>query len=203
MKAKTDLGITLRELCWGGCRSIFLLELAAHSRARQKRRLQSNYCDWFQGKGAEALSKVAPQFPKTHFTQLLTVKSMGLMSDHFYFKSKKGLIWLAHSRPSNQKPTKLVSSAAWISPSFAGFALGYTAGAHAIDPNTHVATQYIGMTAEAWNNPAKGKEIALSQYHRKALTLYLSRRAPQARVFLMRLMKRKISPSASILIRTG
>ena len=44
------------------------------------------------------------------------------------------------------------------------FEMGYAAGAKEAKPDVKVTTNYIGLTAEAWNNPAKAKELALSQY---------------------------------------
>ena len=43
------------------------------------------------------------------------------------------------------------------------FAKGYEEGAKAVNPNARVITNYVGVTDAAWNNPGKGKELALSQ----------------------------------------
>lgn len=43
------------------------------------------------------------------------------------------------------------------------FATGYEEGARAVNPNIKVITNYCGVTDHAWNNPGKGKELALSQ----------------------------------------
>ncbi|MEO8621121.1 MAG: BMP family ABC transporter substrate-binding protein [bacterium] len=44
------------------------------------------------------------------------------------------------------------------------FELGYTAGVKAVCPDCEVISQYAGVTPEAFRNPGKGKELALSQY---------------------------------------
>ncbi len=44
------------------------------------------------------------------------------------------------------------------------FEAGYQAGAHAVCPACRVLVGYAGVTGEAFKNPAKGKELALSQY---------------------------------------
>jgi basic membrane protein A len=44
------------------------------------------------------------------------------------------------------------------------FEAGYTAGVHAVCPDCEVISQYAGVTPEAFRNPGKGKELALSQY---------------------------------------
>ena len=43
------------------------------------------------------------------------------------------------------------------------FELGYIAGVHAVNPNCKVLIGYAGVTGDAFKNPAKGKELALSQ----------------------------------------
>ena len=44
------------------------------------------------------------------------------------------------------------------------FETGYTAGVKAVCPDCTVIAQYAGVTPEAFRNPGKGKELALSQY---------------------------------------
>jgi len=52
------------------------------------------------------------------------------------------------------------------------FEAGYKAGALAANKNVRVIAQYVGTTPEAWNNPAKGKEIAASMKARGADVIY-------------------------------
>ncbi|MEP6620465.1 MAG: BMP family ABC transporter substrate-binding protein [bacterium] len=44
------------------------------------------------------------------------------------------------------------------------FEVGYTAGVKQVCPDCEVLVQYAGVTPEAFRNPGKGKELALSQY---------------------------------------
>ena len=44
------------------------------------------------------------------------------------------------------------------------FEMGYIAGVMAVCPDCEVISQYAGVTPEAFRNPGKGKELALSQY---------------------------------------
>jgi basic membrane protein A len=44
------------------------------------------------------------------------------------------------------------------------FEAGYRAGAHYVCPSCRVLIGYAGVTGDAFKNPAKGKELALSQY---------------------------------------
>ncbi len=43
------------------------------------------------------------------------------------------------------------------------FAKGYEEGAKSVNPEARVISNYVGVTDAAWNNPGKGKELALSQ----------------------------------------
>jgi basic membrane protein A len=45
------------------------------------------------------------------------------------------------------------------------FEMGYEAGAKKINPQIAVTANYVGVTPEAWNNPPRGKELALAQYN--------------------------------------
>ena len=52
------------------------------------------------------------------------------------------------------------------------FAKGYEEGALAVNPNARVITNYVGVTDAAWNNPGKGKELALSQIEKGADVIF-------------------------------
>src|SRR5882762_10312438 len=49
---------------------------------------------------------------------------------------------------------------------------GYEEGAHAVNPNIRVIPNYGGVTDAAWNNPGKGKEIALAQISKGADVIF-------------------------------
>lgn len=52
------------------------------------------------------------------------------------------------------------------------FDAGYTAGVKQVCPSCRIITQYAGVTPDAFRNPGKGKEIALSQYQQGADIIY-------------------------------
>ncbi|HMI56089.1 MAG TPA: BMP family ABC transporter substrate-binding protein, partial [Gemmatimonadaceae bacterium] len=54
------------------------------------------------------------------------------------------------------------------SPLIQKFEMGYKAGVKQVCPDCTVLAQYAGVTPEAFRNPGKGKEIALSQYQQGA-----------------------------------
>src|SRR5436309_13504199 len=49
---------------------------------------------------------------------------------------------------------------------------GYEEGAKAVNPNIRVIQNYVGVTDAAWNNPGKGKEIALAQINKGADVIF-------------------------------
>ena len=49
---------------------------------------------------------------------------------------------------------------------------GYEEGALAVNPDIRVIPNYVGVTDAAWNNPGKGKEIALAQISKGADVIF-------------------------------
>ena len=52
------------------------------------------------------------------------------------------------------------------------FKEGYEQGAKSVNPNVQVFANYVGINDAAWNNPGKGKELALSQINRGADVIF-------------------------------
>jgi len=52
------------------------------------------------------------------------------------------------------------------------FETGYEEGARAVNPNIKVVDNYVGVTDSAWNNPGKGKELALNQIDKGADVIF-------------------------------
>src|SRR2546421_1241274 len=52
------------------------------------------------------------------------------------------------------------------------FEKGYEEGARAVNPNIQIIQNYVGVTDGAWNNPGKGKEIALAQIGKGADVIF-------------------------------
>lgn len=49
---------------------------------------------------------------------------------------------------------------------------GFEQGAKSVNPNIQVIQNYVGVTDSAWNNPGKGKEIALAQIGKGADVIF-------------------------------
>ncbi|HEX6127026.1 MAG TPA: BMP family ABC transporter substrate-binding protein [Pyrinomonadaceae bacterium] len=52
------------------------------------------------------------------------------------------------------------------------FQKGYEEGAKSVNPNITVIPNYVGVTDGAWNNPGKGKELALAQIQKGADVIF-------------------------------
>jgi basic membrane protein A len=49
---------------------------------------------------------------------------------------------------------------------------GFEQGAKSVNPNIRIIQNYVGVTDAAWNNPGKGKEIALAQISKGADVIF-------------------------------
>jgi basic membrane protein A len=52
------------------------------------------------------------------------------------------------------------------------FETGYEEGARSVNPNVRIIDNYVGVTDGAWNNPGKGKELALAQIEKGADVIF-------------------------------
>lgn len=112
---------------------------------------------------AEAIKHVAAQYPKAHFAlvdakvDLPNVRSV-------MFEEHQGSFLVGALAAMASKTGKIGFVGGMDVPLIRRFQMGYEAGAKHANPKIKLVTNYIGVTSEAWNNPAKGKELALSQY---------------------------------------
>jgi basic membrane protein A and related proteins len=52
------------------------------------------------------------------------------------------------------------------------FEVGFEEGARRVNPNIRVIDNYVGVTDAAWNNPGKGKELAMAQIRKGADVIF-------------------------------
>jgi basic membrane protein A len=111
----------------------------------------------------EAIQKVAAQFPNRHFaivdSQVQAPNVRSLM-----FQEHEGAYIIGAIAALTSKTGKVGFVGGMDIPLIRRFELGYEAGAKKINPRIAVIANYVGVTSEAWNNPPKGKELAVSQY---------------------------------------
>jgi basic membrane protein A len=111
----------------------------------------------------EAIAKVAAQFPRTHFAivdaqvDLPNVRSL-------LFEEHEGAYLVGAIAALTSRTGKIGFVGGMDIPLIRRFSLAYEAGAKKVNPQVTVIGNYVGITSEAWNNPPKGKELAVSQY---------------------------------------
>lgn len=113
---------------------------------------------------AEAVRKIAHRFPNKHFavvdapvTDMVNVRAL-------LFEEHEGCYLVGAAAAMASHTGRIGFIGGMDIPLIRRFERGYVAGARAINPQIKEDSHYIGVTAEAWNNPAKAKELALEQY---------------------------------------
>jgi basic membrane protein A len=111
----------------------------------------------------EAIAKVAAQYPKAHFAIIdAQVDAANVRS--LLFEEHEGAFLIGAIAAMTSKTGKIGFVGGMDIPLIRRFELGYEAGARQVNPQISVTANYVGITSEAWNNPPKGKELAVAQY---------------------------------------
>jgi basic membrane protein A len=111
----------------------------------------------------EAIKKVAGQFPNKHFVIVdAEVDAPNVRS--LMFEEHEGAYVIGAIAALTSKTGKVGFVGGMDIPLIRRFEMGYEAGAKKVNPDVTVTANFVGVTSEAWNNPPKGKELALSQY---------------------------------------
>ncbi len=122
---------------------------------------------------AEAVRKIAGQFPSTKFAiidgevNLPNVRSL-------MFEEHQGAFVVGAIAALKSKSNKIGFIGGMDIPLIRRFSMGYKAGAKHINPKIEVIENFIGSTGEAWNNPAKAKELALAQIGSGAEVIFVA-----------------------------
>lgn len=114
---------------------------------------------------AQQVQTVAKEFPKTKFVIVDGVAN-GANVSSILFKEQEGSYLVGVAAAMASKTKKIGFIGGIDIPLIRAFACGYTQGAKAIDPKVDVAQNVVGTTATAWNDPAKGGELARAQLER-------------------------------------
>ncbi len=111
----------------------------------------------------DAIKKVAPEFPKTHFA-LVDAVAEGPNVTSLMFAEQEGSYLVGAIAALVSKSGKIGFIGGMETPLIRRFQMGYEAGVKAINPKAVVTTNYVGINSSAWANPSRGKELALGQY---------------------------------------
>jgi basic membrane protein A len=130
----------------------------------------------------EPIKKVAAQFPKKHFAIIdAQVDAPNVRS--LMFEEHEGAFLVGAIAAMTTKTGKIGFVGGMDIPLIRRFHMAYEAGAKKINPQIAIVANYVGITSEAWNNPPKGKELAVSQYDSGADIIFAAAGASGLGVF--------------------
>jgi basic membrane protein A len=115
----------------------------------------------------QAVQKVAAEFPNVHFV-LIDGNATGKNVNSILFKEQEGSYLVGVAAAMAAKSGKIGFVGGMDIPLIRAFACGYAQGAKAINPKIDIQSNMVGTTAAAWNDPAKGGELARAQIDRGA-----------------------------------
>jgi len=130
----------------------------------------------------DAVAKVAPQFPKTHFAVVDAVVE-GANIQSLMFEEHEGSFLVGYLATLFSKTKMLGFVGGMDIALIRRFEMAYQAGAKTADPKAKVKVNYVGVTGEAWANPNRAKELALSQYNQKVDVIFTAAGASNLGVF--------------------
>jgi basic membrane protein A and related proteins len=139
----------------------------------------------------DAVNEVAPQYPETNFAIVdSVVKPKNAASLVFREQEGSYLAGVVAGLMTQEKTEytnpdeKVVGFLGGQESELIGrFQAGYEAGVESVCPDCEVLVQYAGSTPEAFNDPARGKEISLQQINQGADIIYHASGATGAGLF--------------------
>ncbi len=120
---------------------------------------------------AEPITKVAKDFPKIKFL-IVDAQGSGPNVRSISFKEQEGAFLVGAISALTSKSKTVGFIGGMDIPLIRRFEIGYRAGVKQVSPTTQTLVNYVGSTSEAWRDPTKGKELAVSQYNRKADVIF-------------------------------
>ena len=115
----------------------------------------------------QAVQKVAKEFPNVRFVLIDSI-AQGNNINSVMFKEQEGSYLVGVAAAMASKTKKLGFVGGMDIPLIRAFACGYSQGAKAQYPKIEIMQNMVGTTAAAWNDPAKGGELARAQFDRGA-----------------------------------
>ncbi|NHZ39851.1 MULTISPECIES: BMP family lipoprotein [Massilia] len=113
----------------------------------------------------QAVQKVAQEFPNVRFV-LIDAVAKGNNINSILFKEEEGSYLAGVAGAIASKSKKIGFVGGMDIPLIRTFACGYSQGAKATNPKIEIMQNMVGTTAAAWNDPAKGGELARAQFDR-------------------------------------
>jgi basic membrane protein A len=120
---------------------------------------------------APIMEQVAKEYPNMHFAIIDGVSELPNVAS-LVFKEHEGsyLVGILAAKTTTTGTIGFVGG--MDIPLIHRFEVGYEEGARAVNPSIRVVQNYVGVTDSAWNNPGKGKELALAQISKGADVIF-------------------------------
>jgi basic membrane protein A len=120
---------------------------------------------------APIMEVVAKDYPKINFAIVDGASQMPNVAS-LVFKEHEGSYLVGMIAAEESKTGKIGFIGGMDIGLIHRFAKGYEEGAKAARPDVDVMVNYVGVTDGAWNNPGKGKELALAQIGKGADVIF-------------------------------
>jgi basic membrane protein A and related proteins len=120
---------------------------------------------------ATPLEAIAQEFPDTKFTIIDSVVEVPNVQS-VVFKEHEGSFLVGMAAALASETGKVGFVGGMDIPLIRNFAHGYQQGVKHVSPDAEVFVNMTGTTPAAWNDPAKGAELAQSQFDRGADVVY-------------------------------
>ncbi|HBB88849.1 MAG TPA: BMP family ABC transporter substrate-binding protein [Blastocatellia bacterium] len=120
---------------------------------------------------APIMERVAKEYPNIHFAIVDGVSELPNVAS-LVFKEHEGSYLVGMLAAKKSKTGTIGFLGGMDIGLIHRFEGGYEEGARAVNPNIKVIQNYVGVTDSAWNNPGKGKELALAQIGKGADVIF-------------------------------
>ncbi|MDH3658753.1 MAG: BMP family ABC transporter substrate-binding protein [Alphaproteobacteria bacterium] len=120
---------------------------------------------------ATPMETIADEFPDTQFTIIDSVVEKDNVQS-VVFKEHEGSFLVGMAAALKSETGKVGFVGGMDIPLIRNFAHGYEQGVKHVNPDAEIYVNMTGTTPAAWNDPAKGAELAQSQFDRGADVVY-------------------------------
>ncbi len=120
---------------------------------------------------APIMESVAKDYPNIHFAIIDGVSQLPNVAS-LVFREHEGSYLVGMIAARTTKTGTLGFVGGMDIPLIHRFETGYEEGARSVNPNIQIIQNYVGVTDGAWNNPGKGKELALAQIGKGADVIF-------------------------------
>jgi basic membrane protein A len=117
------------------------------------------------------VESVAKDYPKLNFAIVDGVSELPNVAS-LVFKEHEGSFLVGMIAARKSKTGTLGFVGGMDIPLIHRFEVGYEEGARSVNPRVRIIQNYVGVTEAAWNNPGKGKELALAQIGKGADVIF-------------------------------